>query len=101
MLDGSIKIQKPGELRLKRTGVEVLSTYFRKEKHEVSAVESELRMEIEKLNAILDEKDKTIANLEMLYQERLKLEMDKARQTYLLEQRIKRRYDFRTEDHAR
>lgn len=81
------KNPKTRRITIKADGVEVLSTYFRKEKHEVSAVESELRMEIEKLNAILDEKDKTIANLEMLYQERLKLEMDKARQTYLLEQK--------------
>lgn len=76
-------------ITIKAEGVEKLSTYFRKEKHEVSTVETELRMENEKLNAILQEKDKTIANLEVLYNERLKLELEKSRQTFLLEQKTK------------
>lgn len=76
-------------ITIKAEGVEILSTYFRKEKHEISTVEAELRMENEKLNAILIDKDKTIANLESLYQERLRLELDKTRQTFLLEQKSK------------
>ncbi|MEY8308973.1 hypothetical protein AAK899_05560 [Erysipelotrichaceae bacterium 51-3] len=76
-------------ITIRAEGVEKLSTYFRKEKQEISTVETELRMEIEKLNAILQEKDKTIANLEVLYNERLKLELDKSAQTFLLEQKSK------------
>lgn len=76
-------------ITIKAEGVEKLSTYFRKEKHEVSAVETELRAENEKLIAVLQEKDKTIANLEVLYNERLKLELEKSRQTYLLESKSK------------
>lgn len=76
-------------ITIKAEGVEKLSTYFRKEKHEVSTVETELRKENEKLNAILVEKDKTIANLEVLYNERLKLEIEKTRQTFLLEAKSK------------
>lgn len=76
-------------ITIKAEGVEMLSTYFRKEKHEISAVETELRLENEKLKAILDEKDKTIANLEVLYNERLQLELEKSRQTFLLEQKSK------------
>lgn len=76
-------------ITIKAEGVEKLSTYFRKEKHEVSAVETELRLENEKLNAILQEKEKTIANLEVLYNERLKLELEKSRQSFLLEQKSK------------
>lgn len=89
--DEGYKYKNPATKRItiKAEGVEILSTYFRKEKHEISTVESELRMEIEKLNAILSEKEKTIANLELLYQERLNLELDKSRQTFLLEQKTK------------
>lgn len=76
-------------ITIKAEGVEVLSTYFRKEKHEVSAVETELRAENEKLKAILQEKDKTIANLEVLYNERLRLELEKSRQSFLLEAKTK------------
>ncbi len=76
-------------ITIKAEGVEVLSTYFRKEKHEISTVETELRAENEKLTAILQEKDKTIANLEILYNERLKLAVEKSRQTFLLEQKSK------------
>ena len=76
-------------ITIKAEGVEVLSTYFRKEKHEISTVETEQKMEIEKLQAILAEKEKTIANLEHLYTERLQLELDKSRQTFLIEQKTK------------
>lgn len=76
-------------ITIKAEGVEKLSTYFRKEKQEISTVETELRLENEKLNAILEEKEKTIANLEILYNERLKLELEKSRQTFLLEQKTK------------
>lgn len=76
-------------ITIKAEGVEKLSTYFRKEKHEISTVETELRMEIEKLNALLQEKDNTISNLEVLYAERLKLELEKNSQTFLLEQKSK------------
>lgn len=76
-------------ITIKAEGVEKLSTYFRKEKHEVSAVETELRMEIEKLNALLEERNTQIANLEVLYAEKLKLELEKNTQTFLLEQKNK------------
>ncbi len=89
--DKGWKFKNPETKRItiKAEGVEKLSTYFRKEKQEISTVETELRMEIEKLNALLQEKDKTIANLEVLYNERLKLELDKSQQTFLLEQKTK------------
>lgn len=76
-------------ITIKAEGVEKLSTYFRKEKHEISAVETELRMEIEKLNALLEERNTQIANLEVLYAEKLKLELEKNTQTFLLEQKSK------------
>ncbi len=76
-------------ITIKAEGVETLATYFRKEKHEISTIETELRAENEKLTAILQEKDKTIANLEILYNERLKLEVEKSKQTFLLEQKSK------------
>lgn len=76
-------------ITIKAEGVEKLSTYFRKEKHEVSAVETELRMEIEKLNALLEERNTQIANLEVLYSEKLRLELEKNTQTFLLEQKSK------------
>ena len=89
--DKGWKFKNPETKRItiKAEGVEKLSTYFRKEKQEISTVETELRMEIDKLNALLQEKDKTIANLEVLYNERLKLELDKSQQTFLLEQKTK------------
>ncbi|MBF0578610.1 hypothetical protein IM774_02165 [Erysipelotrichaceae bacterium RD49] len=89
--DKGWKFKNPETKRItiKAEGVEKLSTYFRKEKQEISTVETELRMEIDKLNALLQEKDKTIANLEILYNERLKLELDKSQQTFLLEQKTK------------
>lgn len=76
-------------ITIKAEGVAKLSTYFRKEKHEISTVETELRAEVEKLTEILKDKDKTIANLEILYNDRLRLEMEKSRQTFLLEQKTK------------
>ncbi len=44
-------------ITIKAEGVERLSTYFRKEKHEVSTVEMELRFENEKLKAIIEERE--------------------------------------------
>lgn len=76
-------------ITIKAEGVEKLSTYFRKEKHEISAVESELRYENEKLKAIIEEKEKAQEKIEMLYQERLRLEIEKNRQTFLIEQKNK------------
>lgn len=76
-------------ITIKAEGVEKLSTYFRKEKHEISTVEMELRFENEKLHAILSEKEKTIAALEHLYTEKLRLEIEKSQQTFLLEQKNK------------
>lgn len=76
-------------ITIKAEGVEKLSTYFRKEKHEISTVEMELRFENEKLQAILSEKEKTIAALEHLYTEKLRLEIEKSQQTFLLEQKNK------------
>lgn len=46
-------------------------------------------MEIEKLNALLEERNTQIANLEVLYAEKLKLELEKNTQTFLLEQKSK------------
>ena len=76
-------------ITIKAEGVERLSTYFRKEKHEVSTVEMELRFENEKLKAIIEEKEKAQAQIEQLYQEKLKLEIEKSRQTFLLETQTK------------
>ena len=76
-------------ITIKAEGVEKLSTYFRKEKHEISTVEMELRSENEKLQAILSEKEKTIAAMEHLYTEKLRLELEKSQQTFLLEQKNK------------
>lgn len=85
--DKNWKYKNPETKRItiKAEGVEKLSTYFRKEKHEVSTVEMELRFENEKLQAILEEKEKTITAMEHLYQEKLRLELEKSRQTFLLE----------------
>ena len=76
-------------ITIKAEGVEKLSTYFRKEKHEVSAVETELRYENEKLKAIIEEKEKAAAQIEKLYNERLVLELEKNRQSFLLETQTK------------
>ena len=58
-------------------------------KAEVSTVEMELRFENEKLKAIIEEKEKAQAQIEQLYQEKLKLEIEKSRQTFLLETQTK------------
>ena len=74
--DKDWKYKNPATRRItiKAEGVERLSTYFRKEKHELSTVEMELRFENEKLKAIIEEKEKAQAQIEQLYQEKLKLE---------------------------
>jgi DNA repair exonuclease SbcCD ATPase subunit len=89
--DKGWKFKNPETRRvtIKAAGVEVLSTYFRKEKQEISTVEAELRAENEKLQAILLEKEKSIAAMENMYLERLKVELDKNHQTFLLEQKSK------------
>lgn len=89
--DKNWKYKNPETRRItiKAEGVEKLSTYFRKEKHEISTVEMELRYENEKLQAILSEKEKTIAAMEHLYAEKLRLELEKSKQTFLLEQKTK------------
>lgn len=76
-------------ITIKAEGVEQLSKYFRKEKHEISTVEIELRYENEKLKAIIEEKEKAQKQIEALYQERLMLELEKSRQTFLLENQSK------------
>lgn len=76
-------------ITIKAEGVEKLSKYFRKEKHEVSTVETELRFENEKLKAVLEEKQKSMDQIESLYKERLALELEKSRQTFLLENKTK------------
>ena len=89
--DKDWKYQNPETRRItiKAEGVERLSTYFRKEKHEVSTVEIELRYENEKLKAIIEEKEKAQEKIELLYQERLAIELEKNKQTFLLENRSK------------
>ncbi|MDO4467421.1 MAG: hypothetical protein Q4C49_10535 [Bacillota bacterium] len=89
--DSGWKYKNPETKRvtIKAEGVEKLSTYFRKEKHEISAAESELRYENEKLKAIIEEKEKAQEKIEMLYQERLRLEIEKHQQTFLIEQKSK------------
>lgn len=89
--DAGWKYKNPETKRvtIKAEGVEKLSTYFRKEKHEISAAESELRYENEKLRAIIEEKEKAQEKIEMLYQERLRLEIEKSKQTFLIEQKNK------------
>ena len=69
--DKDWKYKNPATRRItiKAEGVERLSTYFRKEKHELSTVEMELRFENEKLKAIIEEKEKAQAQIEQLYQE--------------------------------
>ena len=87
--DWKYKNPETRRITIKAEGVEKLSTYFRKEKHEVSTVEMELRFENEKLKAILEEKEKAQEKIEQLYQEKLAMELDKNRQTFLLEQKTK------------
>ena len=83
------KNPKTRRITIKAEGVEQLSKYFRKEKHEISTVEIELRYENEKLKAIIEEKEKAQKQIEALYQERLALELEKSRQTFLLENQTK------------
>lgn len=87
--DWKYKNPETKRITIKAEGVEKLSTYFRKEKHEVSAVEMELRYENEKLKAIIEEKEKAANQIEQLYKERLLLELEKNRQTFLLENQTK------------
>ena len=83
------KNPKTRRITIKAEGVEQLSKYFRKEKHEISTTEIELRYENEKLKAIIEEKEKAQQQIEILYQERLALELEKSRQTFLLENQSK------------
>ncbi len=87
--DWKYKNPETRRITIKAEGVERLSTYFRKEKHEVSTVEIELRYENEKLKAIIEEKEKAQEKIELLYQERLAIELEKNKQTFLLENRSK------------
>lgn len=89
--DKHYKYKNPQTKRItiKAEGIEKLSNYFRKEKHEVSAVEMELRYENDKLKAIIEEKEKAQAQIERLYAEKLMLELEKSRQTFLLETQTK------------
>ena len=56
--DWKYKNPETRRITIKAEGVEKLSNYFRKEKHEVSTVEMELRYENDKLKAIIEEKRK-------------------------------------------
>ena len=76
-------------ITIKAEGVEKLSTYFRKEKHEVSAVEMELRYENDKLKAIIEEKERAFSQIETMYNQRLLLELENSKKTYLLETQSK------------
>ena len=87
--DWKYKNPETRRITIKAEGVEKLSNYFRKEKHEVSTVEMELRYENEKLKAIIEEKEKSQQKIEQLYQERLSIELEKHQQTFLLEQKSK------------
>lgn len=87
--DWKYKNPETRRITIKAEGVERLSTYFRKEKHEVSAVEMELRYENEKLKAIIDEKEKAFSQIETLYNQRLLLELENSKKTYLLETQTK------------
>lgn len=89
--DKHYKYKNPDTRRITITaeGVEKLSGYFRKEKHDISTVEMELRYENEKLQAILNERQKAMESMEVLYQEKLKLELEKNMQTFLLETKTK------------
>ncbi|WP_255200476.1 hypothetical protein [Faecalibaculum rodentium] len=87
--DWKYKNPETRRITIKAEGVERLSTYFRKEKHEVSAVEMELRYENEKLKAIIEEKEKAFSQIESLYNQRLLLELENSKKTYLLETQTK------------
>ena len=87
--DWKYKNPETRRITIKAEGVERLSKYFRKEKHEISTVEMELRFENEKLKAIIEEKEKAQEQIEALYQERLALEIEKSKQTFLLENQSK------------
>lgn len=89
--DAGYKYKNPETRRItiKAEGVEKLSKYFRKEKHEISTVEVELRYENEKLKAILEEKEKAALQIEELYKQRLAAELEKNKQTFLLENKTK------------
>ena len=66
--DWKYKNPETRRITIKAEGVEKLSNYFRKEKHEVSTVEMELRYENDKLKAIIEEKEKSQQKIEQLYQ---------------------------------
>ena len=83
--DWKYKNPETRRITIRAEGVECLSTYFRKEKQEISTVEMELRYENEKLKAIIEEKEKAALQNEQLYKERLLLEVEKSRQSFLLE----------------
>lgn len=85
--DKNYKYKNPKTRRITITaeGVEKLAAYFRKEKKEMSVEEARLRMENEKLQAILEEKEKSILRLESLYAQKLQLELEKKQATFLLE----------------
>lgn len=89
--DAGYKYKNPKTRRItiKAEGVEKLSKYFRKQKHEVSTVEVELRYENEKLKAIIEEKEKAEKQIEELYKQRLSTEIESARRTFLLENKTK------------
>ena len=87
--DWKYKNPETRRITIKAEGVEHLSKYFRKEKHEISTVEMELRYENEKLKAIIEEKEKAQEKIEELYKERLALEIEKNKQTFLLENQKK------------
>jgi hypothetical protein len=89
--DAGYKYKNPETRRItiKAEGVEKLSKYFRKEKHEISTVEMELKYENEKLKAIIEEKEKAEKQIEILFQQRLLAELEKNKQTFLLEQKSK------------
>ncbi|MDD7280480.1 hypothetical protein [Floccifex sp.] len=87
--DWKYKNPETKRITIKAEGVEKLSTYFRKEKNEISTVEMELRYENEKLKAVIEEKEKAQQLMDQLYQEKLKLELEKSKQTFLIEQQSK------------
>lgn len=88
-MDWKYKNPDTKRITIKAEGVEKLSSYFRKEKHEISTVEMELRFENEKLQALLEEKEKSYEKIEELYQQKLLLELEKSKQTFLLENKSK------------
>lgn len=89
--DKEYKYKNPNTRRItiKAEGVEKLAAYFRKEKKEVSFVETQLRMENDKLKALLEEKEKSIRRMDSLYTQKLQLELEKFHQTFLLENKDK------------